>query len=776
MSLGFAPLLLQGHPLLTDPMLANPTPTSVNVVWFTEFEGVRHFVEYGEGLKKKVECVTTKLSRMRQEAPEGCKLRLIYRHEAKLKDLSPDRIPYRVVSAISDREVVASQTFTCAPAPSSGKPLKILLTSDHQLKPMVAANLQKAQEVAGRIDAIFFAGDCVDHADDAHEWFDHPSGGGFFPCLQGKARRSLGGVVYQGAPFLQVAPMFCAIGNHEVMGRWSMNKSIDTQFNDTYPLKEAEEAYQRLFPSSSDVEHRRAWIKDHSFNTDSYEEIFSLPQSPSGGKKYYAVSYGDVRLVVLYATRIWRHPKLGIKGKYTEDPRHFEDASQWGYGDFIFESLEKESPQYQWLESELQSENVQKAKYKIVMLHNPLHSLGENAIPPFANPIQQILRNKAGKITEIKYHYPKEQDMLIRDIEPLLEKYGVDVVLCGHTHVWNRFKSPGGVHHLETSNVGNSYGAYLRHGRNLLPGRGDDNYIARGDPYGLTPIVPTLAPLRDAAGTAFPYLSSNETTAFSILNTETGAIDSYYFDTTKPTSSAVHFDRFYLGKEIQEASTIKTLQEYAEKHGLPNAVVVDVDNTLIESERQIGLDPSVNGFLRKKFPTNSEEVIVSIQAIVPWRLCEKETADVVKFFQMRNVKVIGVTKRSPALKESLHQQLKRNGIDLSRGAPEELTIEGGVFYKGVLYVYVDKGTGLYSLFDKLSWPLQDLNVYIADDRREHLRDYLNKFRGKLRMKLFEYTHTHCQQVDLKILELQLQAFLSKQEIKEDSYYSNAVKR
>ncbi|NJO76528.1 MAG: hypothetical protein HC833_23955 [Leptolyngbyaceae cyanobacterium RM1_406_9] len=33
--------------LLTDPFLQLPTENSVRVVWFTEFEGDRHRVEYG---------------------------------------------------------------------------------------------------------------------------------------------------------------------------------------------------------------------------------------------------------------------------------------------------------------------------------------------------------------------------------------------------------------------------------------------------------------------------------------------------------------------------------------------------------------------------------------------------------------------------------------------------------------------------------------------------------------------------------------------------------
>jgi hypothetical protein len=767
--------MTQGPCLLTDPMLQNPTPQTIDVVWFTEFEGQSHYVEYGEDLTQKALCRTKKLSRLREEGPQGPVYRSIYRHEATLSDLPSSRTPYRVVSVASDGELIKSGIFSCAPAPKPGMPLKILFTSDHQVKPMVAANLQKVKEAIPDIDAIFYAGDCVDHPDRASEWFDEPSGGSFFACLQGKAKRKLGSVVYTGGSLLQYAPMFCAIGNHELMGRWSMEHSLDEQFNDTYPKQAAEKQYRELFPNHRDPFHQQMWIKDHSFNADSYEEIFTLPRSPSGGQKYYAVTLGDIRLVVLHATRIWRKPTLGVKGKYSEDPKDFEDPSRWGYGDFIFEPIEKGSSQYQWLEQELQGEEFQKAKYKMVMLHNPLHSLGENAIPAFSNAIQTIESDKEGKITKIGYHYPKDGDILIRDLEPLLTHYGVQLVLCGHTHVWNRFQSEAGIHHLETSNVGNSYGAYLESKRSLTPGKADRDYAASGDPNGLSPILPTLAPLRDSQGKPLPYISSNEITVFSVFSTDIGAIDSYYFDTTKPESEVVHFDRFFLQGFFHPAASITAVQEYAQKYGLPKLVVFDIDNTLIESSRQIALDPSTNGFLRKKFPHNSEEIIQAIQSQVAWKLCEPMTSEVVKFFQEKNVKIIGVTKRSPSMKEKVHLQLKENGINLSGiTAEDSLEIEGGVYYKGVLYAQSDKGTALKALFQKIQFAWQGQTIYVIDDRKSHLLDFQKQFANKAGMTAFEYTYSHKQQVDEHILESQLHDFLANQEIKEDSFYKQPL--
>jgi 3',5'-cyclic AMP phosphodiesterase CpdA len=516
--------------LLTDPFLQKPTSHSVQVVWFTEFAGEKNFIEYGQDLTQTVPAETHQLSRMREEGRD----REVWRHEAELPITAA--VPYRVVSVSEAHKEIKSDVFTAAPTPPKGSKLKILLTSDHQLKPMVAANLEKVKEVAPKIDAVFFAGDLVNHPDLASEWFDDSKGSAFFQALQGHASKDLEKTTYHGGAIIQNAPLFSAIGNHEVMGRLNPENSVSLQLNDAFPRAEAMKQYEQLFPNG-DAKEKEKWVQDHSFNTVSYEELFSLP-------KYYAETFGDVRLVALDAARIWRTPDLGAKGKYSEAQEDLNDPTKWGHGEFIFEPIEKGSAQYQWLEKELKSDAFQQAKFKVVMFHNPIHSLGENITPPYAHPVQHITRDAEGVVTKVEYTYPQEQDILIRDIEPLLVKYGVQLVLYGHDHIWNRFQGPSGIHFLETSNVGNTNGAYLDEQRKTAHA----NHVSKGDPNGLTPVTPTIAPLQDKGGNPLPYISSNEITSFSILDTESGAVDSYYYDTTKPGSPAVHFDQFFLNQ------------------------------------------------------------------------------------------------------------------------------------------------------------------------------------------------------------------------------------
>jgi hypothetical protein len=547
--------------LLTDPFLQLPTENSIRVVWFTEFPGSRHTVNYGFNLEKIVNANTIKLSRTRedQKSKFGGQTeenqvyqqpvwRNIWRHEAEITNLvSGERVPYQVTSEREDGKKVSSEVFTLTAKPLPGTALKILLTSDHQLMPMTAANLQKLTEVIGRVDAVFFAGDLVNVPDRASEWFDDNRGNAFFPCLQGKAKLKLEkngtSTIYKGGEIIQHAPLFPAIGNHEIMGRFSLESSLSEQVYDAFPRKIAKEIYRDKVDTTEEL-----WLKNHSFNTDTYEEIFTLPNDSPGGEKYYAITIGDVRLVVLFAACIWRSPSLAsdIRGKYRERDRDLNTPTAWGYGQHIFEPIHQGSNQYQWLEKQLNSPEFQQAKYKVVMLHHPPHSLGDNIVPAFTEPVQTIERESDGTIKSVRYEYPKEKDYLIRDIEPLLNAAKVQLVLFGHSHLWNRFVNSSGVNFLETSNVGNSYGAALGEKKRPVPDSNSENYVATGNPNGLDPIVPTIAPLVNENNQPLSYIASNDITVFSILDTAAGTVSSYHFDTREPNSPVIKFDEFSL--------------------------------------------------------------------------------------------------------------------------------------------------------------------------------------------------------------------------------------
>ena len=548
--------------LLSDPFLQLPTKTTVNVVWFTEFAGDRHLVKYGREFEQQAVANTAKLSRVREDPdsqldnpPTQSTSRNIWRHEATIKGLTPNqRLPYKVISR-SGQKNISSEAFTLASLPTKGTALKILLTSDHQLMPMTTANLEQVVKTVGQVDGVFFAGDLVNVSDRASEWFDDRRGGAFFPALQGKANYELesNGVktIYRGGEIIQHAPLFTAIGNHEVMGRFSTEAKLKEVFNNPIPRKVATESYQSVATKinpANNAEFKAGWIENNSFNTDTYEEIFSLPQNTNDTKRYYATTFGDIRLISLYATNIWRSPSLEAdeQGRYKESDLDLENPKAWGYGQHIFEPIAKGSSQYEWLKQELASQAYQQAKYKIVMLHHPPHTLGGNIVPAYTDPQPKLYYAEDGKVIGRYYDYPIENDYIIRDLIPLLESAGVQLVYYGHSHLWNRFESGSGMHFLESSNVGNSYGAHLGDNKRPIPTYSQHNYAEIGDPNGLNPIVPSIAPITDKLDEPLPYIASNDITVFSILETQTGTVSSYRYDTRKPNSSAIKFDEFEL--------------------------------------------------------------------------------------------------------------------------------------------------------------------------------------------------------------------------------------
>jgi hypothetical protein len=413
---------------------------------------------------------------------------------------------------------------------------------------MIAANLQKVVETVGVVDAVWFAGDLVNVPDRASEWFDDLRGNAFFPGLQGRAQYTMEcngeKLTYTGGKIIQNAPLFPCIGNHEIMGRYTGNISLNHEFNDTIPREIAQEFYHQVCG--------KEYLKDYCFNTITYEEIFSLPKSKTGGKTYYALSFGDVRLIVLYVTNAWRNPKLAspTKGRYKETNQQLSSPENWGYGQIIYEPIVPGSDQYIWLEQELSSPEFEQAKYKVVMFHHPAHTLGDNIVPAYTNPLQIIEKDELGNIQSVTYQYPKNTDYIIRDLIPLLEKAKVQLVFYGHSHLWNRFLGQGGINFLETSNVGNSYGAAWGKRERDIPKQYQEDfpqdYIASGNPNGLTPITPTISPLLGEDGQPLPYIASNQFTIFTIFDTGTGTVSSYRFDTTSPNSPVTKFDEFSL--------------------------------------------------------------------------------------------------------------------------------------------------------------------------------------------------------------------------------------
>ncbi|MFE9656232.1 hypothetical protein [Micromonospora sp. NPDC006431] len=188
--------------LLCEPYLLDPQPDGIHVLWHTERAGRCQVVLVGADVPEMTEqeayaaatgpaesgggwrrfgAEPRPLSRMREDAESsvpgrtyaGVTRRPVYRQLARVGGLPAGRTPYRVVSIDDDGRVNVTATYTLAPAVPPGRPVRLLLTSDHQLMPMVPANLAKVGETAGiALDGVLMAGDMVNVADRASDWFD----------------------------------------------------------------------------------------------------------------------------------------------------------------------------------------------------------------------------------------------------------------------------------------------------------------------------------------------------------------------------------------------------------------------------------------------------------------------------------------------------------------------------------------------------------------------------------------------------------------------------
>ena len=112
-------------------------------------------------------------------------------------------------------------------------------------------------------------------------------------------------------------------------------------------------------------------------NTDGYKEMFVLPQNgPENSKEhFYSFDYNDAHFTVLDSNTVFREENI------------------------------------EWLKNDLEATDK---RWKIVMLHHPIY--------PANNASRDVTR----------------AENLQREIAPILEKNGVDLVLMGHQHVFYR--------------------------------------------------------------------------------------------------------------------------------------------------------------------------------------------------------------------------------------------------------------------------------------------------------------------------------------------------
>lgn len=537
----------------------------------------------------------------------------IYRHEVRVTGLEANRrVPYYAVTTINGVDF-KSKVFTLQPLPSSDQPVKLLITSDHQNRAMAPANFEKVVETVGKVDAVLFAGDLVDTPNRASEWFyrsteNRPP---FFPSLQGNYAEIRPEHPYSGGEILQHAPLLPTIGNHESPGIFDRSASLNFQDNNPQPRWFARWRWEQMSDSERSATGltEEEYIRRNSFDHVTYYEMWNLPENGVAGQdpeNFYALRYGNVSLISMNVSRVWRNWNNGFgnndnPGKFKEPAQSVNELGRWGFGDMFFADYSEGSEQRQWLREQLDSDQYTSAPYRVVLTHQSMHGYGDNSVPVMADPeatitfvdgrepivttfpaaantwsrIVAAAENQA--IEQVRYKYERSKDLWLGVERELLDA-DTHLVISGHSHVWSRTfveaASGSRMHYLESSNVGNTFGPFadtrnrVTWARNFYPEPDSPltvdpdfwdpaDYVRVGDPHGRPDVIPTgvargedFMRMVNGATRDLPYLSSNDFTVFSILDSADGTVRSYAHDVAFPQSPAYEVDCFPLNASV----------------------------------------------------------------------------------------------------------------------------------------------------------------------------------------------------------------------------------
>lgn len=186
------------------------------------------------------------------------------------------------------------------------------------------------------------------------------------------------------------------------LGDNAYNDGLDSEFQsnqfDMYP-----EMYRQSVMWPTIGNHETYGGANSNTQSGTYYNIFSLPKNAeaggvaSGTEAYYSFDYGNIHFIVLNSM----------------------DVSRASNG-----------PMAKWLQADLQASN---ADWNIAFWHHPPYSKGTH---------------------DSDYEY--ELYEMRENIVPILESYGVDLVLCGHSHGYERSKFING-HYGDSSTFSSSH-------------------------------------------------------------------------------------------------------------------------------------------------------------------------------------------------------------------------------------------------------------------------------------------------------------------------------
>lgn len=224
--------------------------------------------------------------------------------------------------------------------------------------------------------------------------------------------------------------------------------------------------------------------------------------------------------------------------------------------------------------------------------------------------------------------------------------------------------------------------------------------------------------------------------------------------------------------KIIDSPSFSDLVSYADENTL---FAFDIDNTLIDSEQQLGSSQSSYYFYEKFVQLGIPKEMASqleiqrwmmIQPLIKVRTIDDQTAQVIKQLKEKGAQIILVTARNPAEASFTHDQLSSVSIQIENQMASETFIQlqsekPSTYFNGILFcgIWNTKG-GVLTAFLKQTQSKPKKIVFI-DDKLKHVQE-VEKSIEKMGIDFigvrFSGSDDQIAQLDPKILELQWSLF------------------
>jgi UDP-2,3-diacylglucosamine pyrophosphatase LpxH len=269
-----------------------------------------------------------------------------------------------------------------------------------------------------------------------------------------------------------------------------------------------------IFPSPGNHDYELSFQRQQDHNM-AYYKVFTMPTAgeaggvPSGNEAYYSFDYGNV---------------------------HFLSLDSYGLEDQTTRMYDTLGRQAQWVKADLAA-NKNK-DWVVAYWHHPPYTKGSHD------------SDKEGELAEIR-----------KNFITILERYGVDLIICGHSHVYERSRIMGG--HYQNADTFNPQ----MHNQSTSSGKYDGSpescpYIKTESNKGTVYVVAGSTGQFGGTSAGYPhkamYYSNNSTGGTMMLEVEGNRLDAKWI-----TQGGAILDKFTMFKNVNKTKSNDL--EYGEK-------------------------------------------------------------------------------------------------------------------------------------------------------------------------------------------------------------------